>query len=694
VRTWNGYDGRHNDPNPSLPITSVNGNSLGIRYGRDHNYSFDMLSIPTSYLTTGTNSIQFWADSKNDHGIEVMWPGPAFMVKYGGGTPPPNVPPSISQHPTDQTVAEGQTATFSVSASGTAPLTYRWQKNSSDISGATGSTYTTPAVTAADNNAKYRCIVENAYGSATSNQATLTVGSASLPVITTHPADQTVNPGQTATFTVVASGPGTLTYQWQKNTVDIASATGASYTTPSTTLADNNALFRCVVTNSAGSVTSNAARLQVTGGGSTLEVTQNPLDQIVGVGQPATFTVGATGPAALAYQWQKNGADITGAVDPAYTIPATTLADSGSLYRCVVTSAGSSVTSNAAMLKVTSGSVSVLSNWGFDSGTASWTFYTSGTGGFSIVNGGSHSPTAAKIAISTEGSNVQLYQAPLTLEAGARYVLFFRAYSSTGHDFSVSMQKHGTPYTSYGLSSQLFDLTTVWKDFAVQFTAGGFSGVATDGRLMFWLAPFDGNGDEYYIDAVVLAKVSSVAPPAIATHPVNASVNRNQSATFSVAVSGTPPFSFQWQKSGVDIPGATEPSYTTPPAVAGDDGSTYLCIVSNAVGSATSNSATLAVSLTGVRDLAGLPTTFTLEQSYPNPFNPSTDIRYGVPREGHVVLEVYSIVGERVATLVDQTQPAGYHTVRFDAANLPSGIYLYRLKGGGESLVKKMILTR
>jgi hypothetical protein len=694
VRTWNGYDGRHNDPSPSLPITAVNGNNLGVRYGRDHSYSFDMLSLSTGWLKTGTNDIQFWADSKNDHGVEVMWPGPGFLVKYGGGSPPPEVPPSISGHPADQTVAEGQTATFTVSAAGTAPLSFQWQKNRTDIAGATGTSYTTPATTAADNNAKYRCVVTNPYGTATSNEATLTVGSASLPVISTHPADQTVGVGQSATFSVVASGPGTLTYQWQKNTVDVPGATGSSYSTPGATLADNNALYRCVVTNGAGSVTSNAARLTVSGGGSTLEVTQNPLDQTVGVGQTATFTVAATGPAAITYQWQKNGADIADATGASYTTPATALTDSGALYRCVVSSSGSSVTSGAALLRVTTGSVSILSNWAFDNGTSSWTFFTNGAGGFTVVNGGVHSPTAGRLAITAEGSNVQLLQAPLTLEAGAKYVLSFKAYCSTGHDFSVSLQKHGSPYTPYGLTSQVVDLTTAWKDFAVQFTAGGFTGVATDGRLMFWIAPYDAGGDEYYIDAVVLAKVSSVAPPAITAHPLNKSVNRNQTATFTVEVSGTPPFSYQWRKSGLDIPDANGPSYTTPPAVAGDDGASYLCVVSNPVGNVTSNPATLNVSLTGVRDLAGIPAEFVLEQSYPNPFNPSTDIRYGVPREGHVVLEVYNIVGEQVATLVNQTLPAGYYTARFDAQNLPSGIYLYRLKGEGSSLVKKMILTR
>jgi Carbohydrate binding domain/Secretion system C-terminal sorting domain/Immunoglobulin I-set domain len=359
-----------------------------------------------------------------------------------------------------------------------------------------------------------------------------------------------------------------------------------------------------------------------------------------------------------------------------------------------VTNSGGNITSSAAMLKVTTGSVSILSNWSFDAGTTSWTFFTNGTGGISVVNGGTGNITAAKLAITTGGSNIQLYQAPVTLEEGAKYVLFFRAYCSTGHDLSVSVQKHGSPYTSYGLSSQLVDLTTGWKDFSIQFTAGGFTGVATDGRLMFWIAPFAADGDEYYLDDVVLAKVSSVAPPAVTTQPLSRSVNLSQTATFNIAVSGTPPSTYQWKKTGVDIPGANSPSYTTPPVVTGDNGSTYLCAVSNPVGNVSSNSATLTVVTTDVREVGGVPTAYTLDQNYPNPFNPATEIRYAVPREGHVVLEVYSIVGELVATLVNQTQPAGYYTVRFDAQRLPSGIYLYRLKADGASIIKKMALTK
>ncbi len=175
--------------------------------------------------------------------------------------------PAITTQPVNQSVTAGQTATFSVVASGTAPLSYQWRKNTANIGGATASSYTTPATTSADNGAKFDVVVSNTAGNITSAQATLTVNSAPVaPTISTQPANQTVNAGQTATFSVIASGTAPLTYQWQKNGVAITGATAASYTTPVTTTADSGELFRVVVSNSAGNVTSNSATLTVNPG--------------------------------------------------------------------------------------------------------------------------------------------------------------------------------------------------------------------------------------------------------------------------------------------------------------------------------------------------------------------------------------------------------------------------------------------
>src|ERR1022692_1649834 len=86
---------------------------------------------------------------------------------------------------------------------------------------------------------------------------------ASAPVITTQPANQTVGAGQTATFSVVATGTPPLSYQWQKGTSAIAGATSTTYTTPPTGLSDSGSTFRVVVSNSAGTATSDTATLTV-----------------------------------------------------------------------------------------------------------------------------------------------------------------------------------------------------------------------------------------------------------------------------------------------------------------------------------------------------------------------------------------------------------------------------------------------
>jgi CSLREA domain-containing protein len=91
---------------------------------------------------------------------------------------------------------------------------------------------------------------------------------------------------------------------------------------------------------------------------------------------------------------------------------------------------------------------------------------------------------------------------------------------------------------------------------------------------------------------------------------------------------------------------------------------------------------------------AQLPFAFRLYQNYPNPFNPSTAIRYNVPAGSHVLLEVYNILGQRVAVLVDQYQDAGIHNAQLNAGDFPSGVYFYRIQAGDFSAVRKLTLLR
>jgi hypothetical protein len=171
--------------------------------------------------------------------------------------------PSITTQPANVTVTVGQTATFTVVATGTAPLTYQWTKSGMNV-GTNSATYTTAATTSADNGAQIQVTVSNSAGSVPSSIATLTVNTAATkPSISTQPANVTVTVGQTATFTVVATGTAPLTYQWTKNGTNVGT-NSATYTTAATTSADNGAQIQVTVSNSAGSTPSSMVTLTVT----------------------------------------------------------------------------------------------------------------------------------------------------------------------------------------------------------------------------------------------------------------------------------------------------------------------------------------------------------------------------------------------------------------------------------------------
>ncbi|KPQ42516.1 MAG: Carbohydrate binding domain protein, partial [Candidatus Methanoperedens nitroreducens] len=148
-----------------------------------------------------------------------------------------------------------------------------------------------------------------------------------------------------------------------------------------------------------------------------------------------------TGTAPLTYQWQKNSVNIAGAVSPMYTTPATILSDSGSTYRVIVTNSAGSTTSTAATLTVNPATaINLIINPGFESGTASWLFYTNGVGTFSPSPPGyGGSSNAAKLAFISIGTNMQLYQTGVNLEPNTRYRLSFAAYSTKGHDLKVNL---------------------------------------------------------------------------------------------------------------------------------------------------------------------------------------------------------------------------------------------------------------
>ena len=89
-----------------------------------------------------------------------------------------------------------------------------------------------------------------------------------------------------------------------------------------------------------------------------------------------------------------------------------------------------------------------------------------------------------------------------------------------------------------------------------------------------------------------------------------------------------------------------------------------------------------------------IPDSYKLNQNYPNPFNPSTNIEYSIPSESFVELKVYDVLGNEIASLVNEQQQAGVYRADFTANNLSSGIYFYKLQAGNFIETKKMVLLR
>jgi len=264
-----------------------------------------------------------------------------------------DVPVSITSNPSSQSSYIGDNVTFSVTASGS-NLTYQWQKNGSNIVGATSSSYSISSVTLSNNSELYRCVVSNSTNSVTSNDGVLIVSD--VPVsITDNPVNDTIYLYENTTFSVTASGTN-LTYQWQKNTVNIPGATASTYTISNAAFSDAGS-YRCVVSNSNNSQTSSAGVLTVND--VPVSITSQPQGGSILYGQNITFSVTASG-TSLTYQWQKDTVNIPGSTTSTYTISNAVISDAGS-YRCVVSNSNNSQTSSVAVLTITVVPVSITS---------------------------------------------------------------------------------------------------------------------------------------------------------------------------------------------------------------------------------------------------------------------------------------------------------------------------------------------
>ena len=262
--------GANGSISPSGKVEVVEGADQAFSITANEGYEIESLKVDGAAVSTATSYT--FTNVRAAHTIEATFKQKITVEK-----------PSIGKQPQNVSVKAGEQATFTVAATGT-DLKYQWQidrndgKGFADIAGADRASYTTSAVDKNCNGYKYQCVISNSAGSVTTGTATLTVTEDVMPPvqptvkkpgISKQPQNVSVKAGEQATFTVKATGTD-LTYQWQinrnngKGFVDITGADKASYTTGVADMLCNGYKYQCVISNSVGSVTTNAATLTVT----------------------------------------------------------------------------------------------------------------------------------------------------------------------------------------------------------------------------------------------------------------------------------------------------------------------------------------------------------------------------------------------------------------------------------------------
>lgn len=262
--------GANGSISPSGKVEVVEGADQAFSITANEGYEIESLKVDGAAVSTATSYT--FTNVRAAHTIEATFKQKITVEK-----------PSIGKQPQNVSVKAGEQATFTVATTGT-DLKYQWQidrndgKGFADIAGADRASYTTSAVDKNCNGYKYQCVISNSAGSVTTGAATLTVTedvtppvqpTVKKPGISKQPQNVSVKAGEQATFTVKATGTD-LTYQWQinrnngKGFVDITGADKASYTTGVADMLCNGYKYQCLISNSAGSVTTNAATLTVT----------------------------------------------------------------------------------------------------------------------------------------------------------------------------------------------------------------------------------------------------------------------------------------------------------------------------------------------------------------------------------------------------------------------------------------------
>jgi PKD repeat protein len=493
------------------------------------------------------------------------------------------VAPSITSQPSNETVPVGCVATFRVSADGDPPLSYQWRKDGTDIPGATGDSHTTDPSDASDDGSLFTCVVTNPSGSVESDPATLTVTAAGTRVTSDLVALYTFEDGTGSSVRDV-SGVGVPL------DLDIEELTATTWTPYGLSL---DAGTR--VSSAAGAAkVIDAVR---SSGEITVEAWIDPANSTQG-GPAVVMTVSGSsntrnatlGQASDAWDMalRSTSTDLDGR--PTLTAPGGSV--QGIQAHVVYTrdAGGNARLFVDGVERATTTVGGDLSNWSDGFRLALGNEFGADNpwiGEYQLVAIYDRALSAAEIdqnrAAGPDGDNPPSPNQPPVADFTADPVsgdapLTVSFDASTSYDTDGSIVSYGWAFGDGGTGTGV----TASHDYT---SPGTYVAVLT--------VTDDRDATDTAQQTITVGQAA--VPPSITSDPIDQIVDEGQTATFSVSADGTAPLSYQWQRNGLDIPGATQSSYTTPPTTVDDDGATFRCIVSNEAGSDTSNPATLTV---------------------------------------------------------------------------------------------------
>lgn len=573
-----------------------------------------LFGFPFETITDATRRNQYMSD----------------VLEFLSGPPQNNAPPSIYSQPRSQSVSYGSSVTFSVFASGTFPFTYQWRFNGTNIAGANSNFYTAEHLTTDDSGA-YTVVITNSFGSVTSQVATLFVAAPIPAHINVQPQGQLVTKGSDATLFVTATGTEPLTYQWRFNGAELPGTTSSSLDL-NNAQPFNSGNYQVVVSNPFGSTTSLVALVEVALPTTFQTVYLDNFDSNT-AGNWAVNSSSTDTRVTFNYNYATNG------------IPSAPNSTGGTTrgikFEANMVSPGEAAAINASPIGQSFPGDMRLH---FD-------LWINANGPFPA--GGTGSTEHGTAGVGTAGNRVHWTNATSNADgfwfavdgegqAGTGTLNDFGAFSGTTYHAadsgvysagtSSTSRSHTDPYyaevfpggqsaptlqkSSYPQQTGTLAVGTIgfaWRDVIIS-KIGNTVEWSIDGLKVATISNANATANNIFIgywdsfnsisdnaalsfglfDNVRVERFLTNVPPYITSQPVAQNLWNGDNATFSVTAGGTAALKYQWRFNGVNIPGATNSSYTRLDLTTSDAGN-YSVVVTNTSGSVTSASALLTV---------------------------------------------------------------------------------------------------